>query len=401
MFTKLARMAAGILAIMLLDSCAVGDLSPRTHLALDAPVSVPVNAKVIGNLAGGVPRPEIGTWCVGKVDPNPLFAIRPGVGTRLTLMTFSAGTFRSLSGSGSTYPPILVPTRLALRLVKPGTHLDPEERAVLATFLAANRTQWSSDAASDDYPVTADARRALESVLEANQAVLWNAFVRSLCVEVRDKAPMVATPIPPTIRAIADMAALCNVLPSEREAFVKAFIDTRKTEADCAKPDQIRSLIGTGQSADGASWAAAALAVSPPGGDSEYYDSAATRSPMAMLGAITFDAVRPLQRDAPDWSLSAWETSGICSIGNEKAVIDAVLLRGASDYLRVVETGATHKIVNDIVTRRLVRLPDTSPFKARIGRDHLQLLLASDVRALRWKAGKTVISVPGCDRSVI
>ncbi|MCA3151447.1 MAG: hypothetical protein ING77_09745 [Rhodocyclaceae bacterium] len=401
MLTQLARMATGMLAIMVLAGCAVGGLSPRTHLALDAPVSVPANAKMIGNLSDSVPRPEIGKWCVGKVDPNPLFAIRPGVGTRLTLMTFSAGTFRSLSGSGSTYPPLLEPTRLALRLIKPNSRLDPEERAVLATFLAANRTQWSPDAAIDGYPVEAATRRALESVLEANQAILWNAFVRSLCVEVRDKAPVVASPIAPTIRAVADMAALCNVLTTEREAFVKTFIDTSKSKDDCAKRGQVRSLNGTGQSADGASWAAAALGVSPPGGDSEYYDSAAMRSPMAMLGAMTFNAVRPLQHDAPDWSLTAWEASGICSIGDEAAVIDAVLLRGASDYLRVVETGATHKIVNDIVARRLVRLPDTSPFEARIGRDDLQLLLASDVRALRWKAGETVISVPGCDRSGI
>lgn len=404
----LVRMLMAVVPIMLLSACTVGELSRRTHMTLDSPVKLPRGATAIEPTVD-IPRAQIGTHCLPSTAPDaasassqnakPIFALRPGVGARVTLTTWSAGTLRAALGSGNSSPPELTPTKIALRLVARGERIDPDERAVLASFLTSNRTEWSSDEATNDYPVSEQTRRALAGVLEANQSSIWNAFVRSLCIEVRETAPPGVEARMPAIRAVANMAALCAALPvRSRKAFVAAFIDTRAAaeNPNCAGWIVNRSLNGVGQLVDSVAWPAAALAVVTTGGDNDYYDSGSSGSPKTLLGEIEIDAVRPMERGAPHWSLAAWEASGICRYDGEETHIDAVLLRGGAIYLKVVEEKPTYRIVDRHTARDLIRIEGTNPFKARILRSDLKLLTAADVRGLRWKAGENEVKISGC-----
>ncbi|WP_139136443.1 hypothetical protein [Pseudomonas simiae] len=318
------------------------------------------------------------------------------------MATWSAGTLRADLGSGNSNPPVLTPTNVAIRLIGSGQRIDADERAVLATFLTANRTEWSSGDPTGDYPVSEKSRGALAEVLEANQSALWNALVGSMCIEVRKTAPPGVELKVPAIRAIGNMAALCAAMPAaSRKAFVEAFIDTLSAtdNPDCAGWIVNRSLNGVGPLVHSVAWPFATLAVVTKGGDNGYYDSGGLGSPKTLLGEIVFDAVRPLEIGAPHWSLAAWEASGICRLDSEETRIDAVLLNGGAAYLKVVDENPTHRIIDRHVTRALERNKDTNPFKASILRTDLRLLTAADVRGLRWMAGENEVKISGCDRA--
>lgn len=406
------RPLLGTALVTALCGCAVGELSPRTIVRLDAPVALTGGALEIGPTTG-IPRAQIGSRCAPNVGAvagpatsssvTPFFAVRPGVGSRVTMSTWSAGSLHAELPFGNTHPPSLTPITIALRLVGAGQHLDPAERAVLATFLTANRTEWSSlSGPTNDYPVAADMRRALVAELESHQAALWNGLVRSLCIEVRGTAPPGVSTKVPAIRAIANMAALCAALPAtSRRAFVATFIDVRAAQDNpaCASWVVNRSLDGVGLLVDSAAWPAAVLAVTSKGGDNDYYDSGTLGSPKTLLGILEVNAVRPLHSGAPPWSLEAWEASGICRPDEQDARIDAVLLRGARTFLYVEDENPTYRVVDRHVAREMERIKGSNPFKFSIARSDLKLLTAADVRALRWKAGEQDISLPGCDQA--
>lgn len=401
---------AMVLTAAVLCGCAVGTLSSRTPVGLDGSIE-PISASTEIRPTTSIPRAEFGSRCASNSGPvagpapastaTPLYAVRPGVGSRVALATWSAGTLRADLSFGNPSPPSLTPITVALRLIGDGQHLDPTERAVLATFLTANRTEWSSlSGPTSEYPVEADTRRALFVDLESHQAALWNALVRSLCIEVRASAPPEVTTKVPTIRAVGNMAALCAALPtSSRAAFVRVFIDARLRDTACAGWIVNRSLNGVGLLTDSVAWPAAVLAVSSKGGDNDYYDSDKLGSPKTLFGSVEVNAVRPLDAGAPLWSLEAWEASGICRSDNEDARIDAVLLRGGLTYLSVESEDPTYKIIDGRVTRDLQRTKGSNLFKFSIGRSELKRLTAADVRALRWKAGEREVSIPGCDKA--
>lgn len=403
----MARLTLVLMAASVLCGCAVGTLSPRTPVALDGSIKT-IGTSTVIQPTTGIPRAELGAACasnsgssVSSSAGTPLYAIRPGVGSRVTLTTWSAGTLRADLGFGNASPPALNPLTVALRLVRDGRLLDPAERAVLATFLTTSRTEWSSQSGyTSDFPVDADTRRALVAVLESHQASLWNALVRSLCIEVRASASPEADTNVPAIRAVANMAALCDALPvSSRAAFVKTFIDARLTDSTCTESIVNRSLNGVGLLTDSASWPAALLAVTSKGGDSDYFDSDKLGSPKALFGVVEVNAIRPLDAGAPLWSLEAWEASGICRSDTEDARIDAVLLRGGWTYLSVESEDPTYEVIDGRVTRDIQRIRGSNLFKFSIGKSELKRLTAADVRALRWRAGEREVRIPGCDRA--
>lgn len=409
---SMARLTMMLSAALVLGGCAVGMLSPRTPVALDGSIG-PIGAVAVIKPTSGIPRAEFGTACASDSDVlapkpagTPLYAVRPGVGSRVTLTTWSAGTLRADLGYGNASPPALSPINVAIRLVAEGQLLDPAERTVLATFLSANRTEWSSlSGPTSEFPVDAETRQALVADLESHQAALWNSLVRSLCLEVREIAtdkvkPAKEKPNLTAIRAIANMAALCAALPeTSRAAFVRVFIDRRLSASTCIGSIVNRSLNGVGRLTDSAAWPTTVLAVASKGGDNDYYDSDRLGSPKTLFGMVEVNLVRPLDAAAPQWSLRAWEASGICRTDGEDARIDAVLLRGGWTYLTVESEEPTYRIKDEYVGRDLERIRGSNLFKFSIHRNELKRLTAADVRALRWKAGEREVSIPGCDRA--
>jgi hypothetical protein len=402
-----AKLIMVLMAVSVLCGCAVGTLSPRTPVALDGSIKS-IGTSTVIQPTTGIPRAEFGAACASSSDGSaslsggaPLYAVRPGVGSRMTLTTWSAGWLRADLGSGNPSPPELSPITVALRLVGDGQLLDPAERAVLATFLTGSRTQWSSlSGPAQGFSVTADTRRALVANLESHQAALWNALVRSLCIEVRASAPPEVETKVPAIRVVANMAGLCAALPAtSRAAFVKTFIDAQSSDSTCTGSIINRSLNGVGLQTDSASWPATVLAVTSKGGDNDYYDSDKLGSPKTVFGTIEVNTVRPFDAAAPLWSLDAWEASGICWTDGEDARIDAVLLHDGWTFLSVESEDPTYEVIDRRVTRDIQRVKGSNLFKFSIGRNALKLLTAADVRALRWRAGEREVSIPGCDKA--
>lgn len=437
----IVRLIMTMILTAALYGCAIGELSHKTHLTLESVIDKDGKEKIqlpIKNKEGkeielpfkdkdekvivitpttDTPRPAIGTRCEYGLpnDKDTLFAVRPGVGTRVTLMTWSAGTLKHIINIGNTYPPLLTPTTIALRLVGIGQSLDPAERAVLATFLTASRTKWARTAGSDEfYPIDISTRLALVNILEENQALLWNALVRSMCIEVRKNAPNTTnTGIEvkkiPAIRAIGNMTALCVALPDKNAAlprektsktFSRVFIKSDGSSPICGT-NEYRSLNGEDLAIDNMPWSAAFLAVVSTGGGEDYYDSGNYGSPKTLLGELEFNAVRPFYIDAPPWSLESWETSGICSLDGKITRIDAVQLRGGLINLKVVEDrkNAGYEIVAQGMTRKVQRIESANGYKFSIARNDLKYLTASDVRKLRWYSveGDRKVNVPhGC-----
>ncbi|MDM4769055.1 hypothetical protein [Solimonas sp. SE-A11] len=408
------NVVATLMTLTLLSGCVAGNISPQTHVPLDTTIKLPVDAPILVPVRYGVPKPAIGTRCGDSPSSHETeeelqarksiglpYAVRPGVGSRVVLSTFSAGTFRERLGSGNSGPPTLTPIRISLRLVEEGRPIDLDERAVLASFLTANRTEWSSEDATDDYPVSKSRRSTLVQTLEDNQAKLWNALVRSVCIEVRNVSPGKGQVLP-AIRAVADMAALCATIEDAdvRREFVRAFIDVRAAHDNKIACNSIvnRSLNGTGSLVAGAGWLNAALGLSAGGGDNDYYDSGVLASSKAIIGAIDLNVVRPFFSDAPPWSLAAWEKSRICEV-NDEAKIVALRLKGTDNYFEVVESEPTHRVIYGHIQRSLVRIEGSSPFKTRIARTDLRLLTAADVQGLRWGAGSKAVNISGCEKA--
>ncbi|MBO9110007.1 hypothetical protein J5288_14915 [Agrobacterium sp. S2/73] len=404
------RIVAALASAICLQSCVVGDLAPSAALALDQPLSAAPVSSLQPLAAGAVPRPAVGTqcpvsnWASVNGKGKRLYAVRPGVGTRLNLVTMSMGTDLDLTPTRNTTPPALTPTRVDLRLVEPGGAIDPHERAVLATFLTTNRTEWNAgNEASEFYPVTAKMRAPLVVAIEENQAKLWNAFVRTLCIEVYSAtAPDVPGTVP-AVRVLADMASLCQVLPKvQRSAFTATFIDPREAARDCdasvnGRPKvATRAINGTGTALAPNAWVVAALSLGRKGNDTSYYDAGADGAPQTLFGQVDFGAVRPFGSDPPRWSLSAWEASGICHLNDRSAYIGAVMMRSGNRWIRVVDEKPTYTVVDAVVSRRISRLGDSDLVEPKIVRGDLARLTSADVRKIEWRAGPTTIAVSGC-----
>lgn len=360
--------------------------------------------------ASGVPRFVMGRRCPGtELQPDtrrPLYAFRPGVGSRLNLSTWSAGLLQDgkLINRGNTYLPILTPTALSLRLIPDGYPLDQSEEAVLATFLTTNRTEdWTS-------VVNSDIRKKIEPILESHKAQLWNALVKSICVEAsavklqgsKDQSAL-------AIQAVSNMTALCAQIPPQfQKDFLKLFVSNLSDYNDKLYPctndkNKIVNLPinGEGAETNRLPWSTAVLVLTGTiASDNSYLSSEGWASPNRLFGDVEVHTVRPWGHDVPSWTLQEWEDSGICQFGDQRATIESLKLHGGNRWLRVVADSArpSHQVVVEGGHRRLRRLLDSNPFAFRITKNELRRLTASDVVGLQWKTGLNNPQVSGCNR---
>lgn len=382
-----------LLAAALLSGCSLGQLA--TSRQIDVFVLKPPVVESLPELtAGATPQPAIAHSCRASKH-GPFAAIRPGVGARLDLALWSSGILPDQNpGRANEAPPQVDYLPLALRMIAPGGRLDPTEQRVLSTFLITNRANWHKPGA--ELPTTGE-RRELAAALREHQALVWNALISSLCVEVREIAPPSEKPTPTgvltprvgrTLAVLADMASLCSALPQVyRDAFVKAYL----TPGDpaCKKPTY-RHLAGLEDEQIDSDWIAGALdtATAYGNGSGTYYGTGVKSSIIVTGGVVALGAVRPDRADAPDWSLAEWEASRICRVTpDEPTRIIKLYLAGAGRSIDVLDTGdprlPTHSIEHTGIVTRLVKERDEWPF-ASIARADLALLRKADVRQLEW-----------------
>lgn len=380
------RRSVYMLSAALLAGCSLGHLATSRQLDVFA-LATPATSVLPELRPGATPRPSIAQACRAS-DPAPFAAIRPGVGARLDLAFWSSGILPEQNqGRANQTPPQVDYLPLALRLIAPGARLDAAEQRVLSTFLITNRAKWYRPGA--ETPTTTE-RRELAAVLRQNQALVWNALVSSLCLEVRDTAPPAdasAARLGRTLAAVADMASICRSLPkAHRGVFAKAYLTPG--DPDC-EGEAYRHVAGLADEQIGGDWIAGALDTAPHGnGSGSYYGLNVQSSIIVTGGAVALDVVRPDRADAPDWSLAEWEASRICRVApDEPTRIVRVRLTGAGRSIDVLDAGdtriPTHHIAHDGITARLIEDRDSWPF-ASIARADLARLRAADVRQLEW-----------------
>jgi hypothetical protein len=368
---------------MLLPGCSIGHLANSKLIdPYDMPEKLEVSLPPLP--ASGIPRAAIARSC--RSDSKPLAAVRPGVGSMLNLTIWSSGVMPELvAGRGNAGPPPVDAMTLALRMVEPGTQLDAAEQRVLSTFLITNRESWHNPGGGQG-DITE--RLKLAAAVREHQATLWNALVGSLCVEVwhvNDKASAPGRGI--ALVALADMSSLCRALPAGlQDSFARAFLDAATPSC---KGVVYKGLAGLLEEAARSDWAAGALDSGPRSGESaRYFATGAQASIMVMGGGLMLNSVRPGSHDAPNWSLAAWESSGICRTPDDvRTHIASVRLVGGVRSIKVIDLAdglqPTHKIVNDGVAMRLEKIHDRWVFPS-IARADLTRLGNADVAQLNW-----------------
>lgn len=375
---------AATLAIVALAGCSIGQLASRKMVdPYDVPATMPASLPPLP--ASGIPAPAIARSC--RAGSAPLAAVRPGVGALLNLTVWSSGIMPEINpGRGNAGPPPVDDMPVALRMVAVGDRLDAAEQRVLGTFLITNRDSWHT---VGEGAGTVRERLELAAAVREHQAALWNALVGSLCIEVWENAPLRESTDAPgrgrTLIVLADMASLCRALPAaRRDDFARAFLDNASS---CAQP-VYKGLAGLLDVPARSDWAAGALDVGTHSGAARYYAVKEQATTMVLGGVVSLNSVRPQSPDAPNWSLAAWEASGICyGADGVRTRILSLLLIGGTRTIDVIDPSdarkPTYRVVNDGVSTQLEKISDNWLFPA-IDRADLSRLSRADVRQLNW-----------------
>lgn len=367
--------------------------------------------------SGEIPRPSAAEKCgFGSPDPVGIVAaMRPGVGTRLTVRYWS--TF----DDSTTFQSALLPSSsvfdVVLRLAPVDGKLSPEESTLLAAFLATNRNNpdiSKADKAAPSIEAPEDKQRSqglrveAASVVARNETRLWNALVRTLCVQfvaVSAEGTVDGVDVPGgmIIKAdsdrhvfsfAADMLALCRAIDddgrdSDKRVFAELFLPAALSGACSTTTDGIgntRPLLGFGAGDQGNSAASVAAGSASVVSETNYF----TYGPrVATVSTITLQSPRFHSRGTETWSLADWESSGLCDVpGKPRAAIAAIRMKGGARF-RIV-TGAAGDATNR-VQRRLatgyrhdIVGPDWRTSKRTLSHAALFALGPSDVDDVVW-----------------
>jgi hypothetical protein len=366
-----------------IGGCAVGELSgyreldPYAVLSPKAPLLPPLSA------SNSVPVPAIALSCGRPPDgpEAPIAALRPGVGARLQFSAFNVGFINDRNGT----TPLITPASVSLRLVDPTSHLDSSEHVALTTFLITNHANWVANSSGQPPAASPEDRAEVHDTLLREPARYWNAFVRSMCIEVRPSEGMrVFVPM-------ADMAALCRAAPeSHRAAFARAFINAGLSDCPAPADPQFRSLVGVNSTSATTNWPEAALRTARSLPSSSYF-SLPLRGPIALEGAPQIDVVRPFGPSPPNWSLRAWEDSAICRAPDgAPAIITGLRFKHGARPVGVLEDPLAGSVRIEHGEDGLSEHIDSSGYHGfwmpTIARNALEAMTAADVDELTWAA---------------
>lgn len=353
-----------------------------------------------------IPEPAIAATCGGGIRSaeGTELAIRPGVGSRVRIHFWSGLEDNSERQSYSL--PSAIVFDGVLRLAPANGTLDPDERALLATFLLVHRRN----------PLPADVQSLAREALESQEVDLWNELVRTMCVEVarvtyvNSQSTTVATQR--TLVFKSDLIALCNIVePKRREAFARFFIDTAASldRGRCTGVSD-GSLIGSEPAAGQTNNWQSLVSAQGRADDSGPFYAPDQHIKIADLGDLTFQRPRFGTRGTEAWTLEDWQASGICRDQKQDAdrpVIDRLEIRGGQ-RLNVIYIGSPQsRIVRTFTSdgpTYLLETPSGKPvrqFTATISASDLRLLSPRDVRGITWKKSKdsSAIVHPSCSQT--
>jgi hypothetical protein len=379
-----------LLLALLVAACSPGPLAPTWH------VDPETSARAVGSESGrdrlsvvtadAVPMPESAQSCgFSKQSPGVVLAMRPGVGARMRLRYWATGE-RDLERSYAV--PSAVSFDLPLRLVPPDGSLRPEEEQLLDTFLVTNRLNPGP---------TRDAALAIER----HRPALWNAFVRTLCMEFVKSGLEDGARTRKVASVKADIRALGRAIPRgpDRDAFARAYVGPGKESG---------SLAGLSLEPQRNSPTSATGGVAKPNSGSQFYQ-ADSNLRIALLADVTLFAYRWGDPALVDWSLRDWEYSGICILPDQAVLprISSVTIGGAVVDISAHSDQATHDVRRalgagyafDVVARHD---RERSLFsRPVIFRHDLGALSVNDVTSVRWSAPDSEgveheVSPPAC-----
>jgi hypothetical protein len=283
-----------------------------------------------------------------------------------------------------------------LRL-QPRHVLEPAEERLLAAALSAQRAQSMVD-------LNSAKQTAARQVFVEYQPELWNALLPALRLKrvMARLAPGAAASRPVLVLAL-DRAAWCAAFELETSTAVAREVLREwlgGTPGTCPIGTTVSDILGGNPIHAGPAGAVVPSSVSNAGGA---YGSENTRHlALATTVRLRRDAVRLADRDggAADWSLAAWEESGLCAGADgaprrvERVQIrDGGRLRLAEENeghfthrVRVVLTQslATRAVARCTIERDGPRCETGSWLAARLPREDLHALTPRDLAGIGW-----------------
>jgi hypothetical protein len=332
-------------------------------------------------------------------------ALRPGVGAHLRIDYWTTSAATIVGGPWSSVMPTRASFDGILRKVPAGGRLSAQEKVLLGTFLAVNRSYVSSSE-----PNTLQRGEAAK-VVDAQQAILWNAFVENFCIEFLASPTEVTTSV---LLFKSDAIRLCQALQdSDRDAFSLVFVHAKPNgfKPNGFKPCEIptpmtsaaspptlprSTLLGTLQANARNTFGQVAAGAGMSQGRSTFYIDVGLQ--IAAVGEITLQRPRFGARGTETWSLADWEASGICVGENgERIEIAHVILRGGASFA-IKEVGnyrVLRRLMADGYTFR-VEAVDTPTLQRTLAHADLTHLTPADVVEVLWRSDRWPLVAAAC-----
>ncbi len=379
----------------------------------------------VGTLAPSVPTTEFASPanCDGttaRLDPG--LALRPGDVIEIASFTPGGPTDQQYYERAQT-PPLLAPTLLLplrrvatartyppepgpaagqpgdgphLRL-QPRQVLEPTEERLLAAALSAQRAPAMVNLTGTEQGVM---RRAFAE----HQPELWNALLPALRVKrVMVRHVPGSEPTRPVLVLALDRSAWCIAFERETSTLAAPQMLRRwlgGTPDRCPSGTAVSDILGGNPTHAGPAGAVVPSAVSNAHG--AYGDQIGRHLAFATTVRLRRDAVRLADRDggAADWSLAAWEESGLCA-GADGAPrrIERVQIRDGSSLRLAADNDSrfTHRVrvvlTQSLATRAIARCSTErdgprcetgSWLAARLPREDLHALTPRDLADIAW-----------------
>ncbi|MEZ5762790.1 MAG: hypothetical protein R3D69_00095 [Xanthobacteraceae bacterium] len=391
-------------------ACAPGPLSPTWRVDADTAIGARSTGAIIPELrvlpplvAGDVPLPQAARSCGHSSPPTGVVAaLRPGVGARIHVAYWTSGPYVDSQATGfSTTIPFANRFDFVLRLIPPDGALRPDEEMFLNTLLLTNRLQIGREGKT---------RQEAAQVLSRWRIPMWNALVRTLCVEFVRSRHLARN----VLSFKVDIRALCRAIPIQRDRRrYAAYLLQRAPTVSCPEREVEThgSVIGANTDDQQNAPADVAATSALPAGPTGFYMLDVVQ--VAAVGEISVEAVEYGDALTSSWSLAEWEGSGICAMPGKPALPRITAVRLGHQATAIADGHlATHRIVRRLghsysySVEPIPGVPQPLFGVPIIPRSDLALITSNDVTAIQWQVDAAerdarTVAPPRCSRRLM